>query len=275
MKVFRRRWAAPKPARTMVNLGGNRILIETAAGHQVLAFADDLSATPALVRNGYHDVSFASFLSRELHAGDTVVDVGANIGLIALHAACIVTAAGRVLAFEPNPECFALLSDSFYLNRMQGRAMARLDLIEAAVGDEPGMVELHAPTRHRGRASLDPVNVPEDDRSIFTVERVVLDPILDDIPEIRLVKIDVEGAELEVLRGLRRTIDERRVRLLDLELHEHLAGSTWDELMALLHELAATATSTFTIALDGTRQPTTVAEAATIGRLSHFVLAFD
>ena len=270
-----RPWAKRPPERTTVGLGDNRVLVETAYGFQILAFADDLAATPLLVRQGSHDPAFAEFLKRELRAGDVVVDVGANIGTVTIHAARHIAATGRVLAFEPNPDCFALLADSIYLNRMQGRVRAQIDIANVAVGAAAGVVELHVPTHHRGRASLSKENVPDSDQSVHAVEMVALDSVLLAIPEIRIVKIDVEGAELGVLQGLRQTLLERRVRLLDLELDDVLAGADWDELIALLRDLASTASSTFAINDDGTRRPMSVDAASHKDDLSHFVLAFE
>lgn len=89
------------------------------------------------------------------------------------------------------------------------------------------------------------------------------------------MKIDVEGAEFDVLQGLRRTILERRVRLIDLELSDTLAGPNWDPLVPLLHELEGMATSTFSIDQDGKRDPMSVETATHKDFLSHFVLAFD
>ena len=78
-----------------------------------------------------------------------------------------------------------------------------------------------------------------------------------------------------MLQGLRQTLLERRVRLLDLELDDVLAGADWDELIALLRDLASTASSTFAINDDGTRRPMSVDAASHKDDLSHFVLAFE
>lgn len=252
-------------------VGRNRVLVQTAAGHPILAFADDLCATPALIARGVHDEALANFLDRELRIGDVVVDVGANIGLVTIHAAHRVGLTGRVLAFEPNPDAADLLTESLYMNKTTGlRADVTID--RAAVGATPGSATLAIPRRHRGRASLDARNVPDDDTDTIDVPIVSLDERLAALPRIDLVKIDVEGAELDVLRSLTTTLDHRRIRVLCLELDPALAGPTWPELRELLGGLVHSARATFTINPDGTRRPMTIGEATHAGHLSSWCL---
>ena len=254
-------------------LGSNRLLVQTQQGFPVLTFADDLCVTPALARYGCHDRAFANFLDREIHRGQVVVDVGANIGLVTLHCARLVGAYGRVFAFEPNPETHQLLLDSLYTNRMEGLA-AEVQVHCAAVGNSIAPVALNIPTRHRGRASIDARNAQDPDVSVVIAPMVRLDDVFAGVAEINLVKIDVEGAELGVLQGMRSLIDRGKVRMLDLELNAKLAQDDWDPLAALLRDLASRAVSTFAIAGDGSRLPMSVGRALHQEPLPHWVVEF-
>ena len=277
-------------------VGDGTLLVRTAAGHPILAFADDLCVTPALVQRGSHDTALMHFLHRELSPGDVVVDVGANIGLITLQAAHKVRTSGRVIAIEPNPEVFDLLSRSLYMNRMEGLT-AEVTLHHAAAGASSGTSTLHVPRHHRGRASLKAVNATEaptvptgaptnadgagrgvdtglDDIEHVDVPVVALDDLLSGIAFVDLVKIDVEGAELGVLLGMTRLLAEGRIGMICLELDHRLAGPDWAQLCAMLDALSRTATATFTIDKGGRRVPFSVDAAIHAPRMASWCLEF-
>jgi FkbM family methyltransferase len=129
------------------------------------------------------------FLRQVLKTGDIVVDVGANIGLISLAAASLVGDTGRVVCIEPNPRTFRYLRKNVELNRF-----SHCTTFNCAVGEQSGTTLIS-----NGR--FDDINriVAEDGVS---VPLVTLDEILSEISgRIRLLKIDVEGYELYVLKG--------------------------------------------------------------------------
>lgn len=175
-------------------------------------------------------------LADALGTGDVFVDVGANTGLFVLPIAELVGSEGRVLAFEPAPDAARLLRSAA---RARG-VSPQIELYEMALGDEAGSLELRA----------DPA-APEDTtkRSLFVDGPAVADvPVraLDELvrygevelPEgIDAVKIDVEGAELRVLAGMRDTLDRHRPRMIVVETIEgHLqrAGSSVSEVDAFM-----------------------------------------
>jgi FkbM family methyltransferase len=138
------------------------------------------------------------FVSRFLRAGMTVLDVGAHHGLYTLLASMKVGAAGRVVAFEPSPREQKHLSGNVKLNRCKNVRIAPV-----AVGSS------------RGRANLFLVEGDEDYCNSLrppavkarTVAVSVAVETLDDylrgigISRVDFIKLDVEGAELEALRG--------------------------------------------------------------------------
>lgn len=133
-----------------------------------------------------------AFVARTLRPGETYVDVGANVGLLALRAATVVGPTGRVVAIEAHPRTAGFLAENVRLN-----GFAQVEVERVAVGDAEG--ELTFTDRHSDdQNSVDPggtggVRVP--------VRR--LDDLLppERAPHVRLLKIDVEGYELAALRG--------------------------------------------------------------------------
>jgi FkbM family methyltransferase len=151
--------------------------------------------------------------------GAVAFDVGANVGAYALLLGHAVGAAGRVYAFEPSPVAFAGLREHIRLNRLADRVTAVHCAVGAEVATLPFIV---ASTAGEGRLAPDArldgaLQVPVTTIDAFCErERVTPD----------FIKIDVEGAELDVLRGARETIGRTRGRLaLFVELHP----SIWPE----------------------------------------------
>lgn len=144
--------------------------------------------------SGTYEEGTLQMLSSLLRPGDIFVDVGANIGLMTVHASQTVGRNGRVIAFEPNPATREMLRSNCLLNRcenVQIMAQAAGSKVEKAlIYDDPGS--------NRGRASL---VRPAEAAAGHAVDVVRLDDALEDIDPIRLIKLDIEGFELEALRG--------------------------------------------------------------------------
>lgn len=166
-------------------------------------------------------------LERELRAGATFFDIGANVGFMTLIAARLVGPGGRVLAFEPVPANAAAITENLALNGID-------------------WVEVHetAVARHGGRSTLivsavsafsrlASVNVPTGARDTIEVAVTSVDEFMADgtapVPDV--IKIDVEGAELEVIEGMRETIAAHRPVIL-CEVHD--CNVEYVELMASL-----------------------------------------
>lgn len=152
-----------------------------------------------------------------LPRGGTFVDVGANWGYFTLVAAHAVGAGGRVLALEPDPRMAAEVRGNVARN-----GIAHVTVLETAASDGAGEAVLAGyaeADRNRGVSSL--VAAPAGDAPSFAVRTASLDDVLDahGIHRADLVKIDVEGAEELVLRGMARGLAEGRYGRILLELH--------------------------------------------------------
>ena len=161
--------------------------------------------------------------------GDLAVDAGAYRGVFTTRLSELVGPAGRVLAFDPNPEC---------VRRLEQIAGAAVNVVvhASALSDTAGAAVLHVPVRSGARVdALGHLgDAAEDDELALSVPTVTLDEVLDaEGRSVRFVKCDVEGHELAVLRGASKLLEEERPALL-VEIEWRHAGEAIHETFELL-----------------------------------------
>jgi len=155
---------------------------------------------------GAYEAEQAGWVRGCLRPGDVFVDVGASFGFYTTLASGLVGPAGRVFAFEPSPVAGGVLEAA-----IRESAMANVTLTRAAVGSKVGRVSLHLPTSGELHSPSALATFP----GFYSVEVPVL--ALDDfaplasVPAVRLMKIDVEGYEPDVVRGMARLARAGRI----------------------------------------------------------------
>jgi len=158
--------------------------------------------------------------------GDTVVDVGANIGYFSLLFAQCVGRSGTVYAFEPVPRLVLNLKRNLGLNKLNC-----VNVTAVALSDRRGKARFYeGPADNSGLSSL---REPRQSSASFEVELAPFDELIDDHSKVTLVKIDVEGAELQVLRGMERMLRATHPSLL-LEVTDHFLAEMGDSSASLL-----------------------------------------
>jgi FkbM family methyltransferase len=161
--------------------------------------------------------------------GQTVFDVGANIGYISLALAKAVGQSGCVVAFEPLPANLARLRSNMALNP----AGRRVEVVGAAVGAQAAQ-ELFMVHESGGMGKLQASQGRNAEyETTLTVEVVTLDDWIaeSDGPPPELIKIDVEGGEAAVLEGMSSTLTNDRPPVL-IELHGPEAAEAALEILA-------------------------------------------
>lgn len=139
--------------------------------------------------------------------GGTVVDAGAHIGWYTCHAAALVGSGGRVYAFEPDPAVFPFLHRNVELNAF-GQIVRT---IQKAVSDVNGTALLF---HHPLRSGQSNIQAPLPDFVASHVDAITLDTFFEQEgwPQVDVVKFDIEGAEIQAFRGMRRLV-QRNPRL--------------------------------------------------------------
>lgn len=161
---------------------------------------------------------FAALLARrpEVARGGSVVDVGAHIGYTAAVFSAALDAGRRVFAFEPDAANAALLAE----NLAPEIALGRVVPVVAAVGSVSGSAELVRSAVHPGDHRIARPGAPAlDGRERVSVPLVSLDDFFEERePEtLALVKVDVQGFEIEVCRGMARLLERQRVPWIAIE----------------------------------------------------------
>jgi FkbM family methyltransferase len=158
---------------------------------------------------GSYALPLVETMKRYLRPGDVFFDVGANIGYLSAIAAGLVGPAGQVHCFEPVPEYFERVEKLAALN--PGYAF-RANF--CAAGEQPGKCKIYV-TREPGQSTLVPA-YKTDPEIISTLEVPVirLDKYVEErgIERVALIKIDAEGFELPILRGLQGFFERRAQR---------------------------------------------------------------
>ena len=175
---------------------------------------------------GTYEAESINAMAALVRPGDTVIDVGANIGWMTLHLAGRVGSTGRVLAFEPAPGAAARLKQHVQINGFDN-----VDIIPLALGDR---TQGPRPIKIRSTYRLDGV----DDTEQAMISTVTLDHYLREHPAgaLRFIKIDTDGREAAVFRGSAATLSRYRPNLLFEVAPDSLGefGSAPDAILSLL-----------------------------------------
>ncbi len=179
---------------------------------QYLMWVDlhDRYVSNGCLNNNWEPDETTFFISR-LHTGDTVLDIGANIGWFTLVAAKHIGPAGTIHAFEPRPITYSMLSKTVSQNGLRNF----VHLWEYALSDSAGEVILNwaANTDNPGGSFVTTDKTGQAGHESVRVRAAKLDELLPDVaPDV--IKIDVEGAEPMVFSGAVNALGRRKPIIL-------------------------------------------------------------
>lgn len=159
------------------------------------------------------------FVGSYLKPGDAVFDIGANVGMFSAVMGLATTGSGRVTAFEPVPSNVARLEQNLERNQL-----TNVDIRAIALGSSDTELEIHLAV-DAAYHSFGPIEKPFRSVRCLKVPVRRLDNVWHEIgtPAVRFVKIDVEGAEEEILKGAKEFLTAcRPVVLIEANSAEHL-----------------------------------------------------
>ncbi len=159
---------------------------------------------------GVYEKEEVAFFSRYCRGDITFIDIGANIGLFSALALHQIGSGGRVVCIEPDSESYRFLKKTIGANlAMRGQDAPRADIIAAAATAEPRTLQLHRNPMNRGDnrvyASQDTLRWDTE-----VVNGIPVDTLCSrlGIDSIGFVKIDVQGFEHDVIKGMKKTLEQ-------------------------------------------------------------------
>lgn len=172
---------------------------------------------------GIYELPIQKRIKFELKYGDVFFDIGANAGFLSLVGAKAVGYSGRVIAFEPLPMNAYVIEEQFELNNLK-----QCQCIRCAIGERIGKSEIFLLKNTKGEPSPSRAYLLSRTSDIneghvmkrFNVDVITLDHFCQKhnlIPD--LIKIDVEGAEADVLRGAKGLLHSDRAPRIIMETH--------------------------------------------------------
>jgi len=167
----------------------------------------DAGVELSLFQTGTYEKGTLYFIASCLNRGDCFIDIGANIGLMSIFASQCVGNSGKILAFEAHPETHELLQKNIQLNHIEN-----IDTFNFALGNEPGKATIYDNWNvNRGGASL---VIHSENSTGFEVDVKTLDEVIQNDFQPKMIKIDVEGFEFQVLKGAAKTIENAKPILI-------------------------------------------------------------
>ena len=180
----------------------------------------------------WYDLPTQKLLEEVLQIGDEVVDIGANVGMFSLAARSLIGDEGTVYSFEPNPEVQKRLYNNIEINQIKN-----VIIYPVGLGDSEGNFTLSVPHINSGEGTISKFRENEyEDAKCHKVQvdvKIGDDVLYEAAP--RLIKIDVEGGEVGVLRGISKLISKCRPLIVAEYVPQHLArfDTTFDDILSI------------------------------------------
>ncbi len=194
---------------------------------------------PTLYLDGEYEAELRRLFEAADLSGGVCVDVGANIGLHTISMSRLAGDRGKVYAFEPESRNFKILEHNLRRNGIRN-----VSAVQNAVGDREGSCRLAVhPSNYGDHRIAASGPVPESNLSHWQdLPMTTLDTALATVPagSVKLIKIDVQGFEFHVVRGMRQTLRRNPDAILILEVFPEgltAAGSSAAELVSAVRDL--------------------------------------
>jgi FkbM family methyltransferase len=256
------RAALEREARRMcqtARLGDGELICRVLGKYIMYVDPQDRGITPHLALNGFWESWVTVALARLIQPGWRCIDIGANVGYFTLLMADRAGTAGRVMALEPNPAMARHLELNVCVNGFRDR----VDMRGVAAADrDDGEARLTVDPADPGLATICAGSGREG--QVIAARTATVDRLVAAWPCVDLVKIDAEGAEPAIWRGMQRTLARNARIAVVLEF----SPSLYDDAAGFLREMRAGGFHPRQVAPDGTiapLAPEALAEAAASG----------
>ena len=188
-------------------LGASTIRAHTSWGAALDLEFSDVSTASAIYFGAYEEEEVKKIF-KYVKRGMTVLDIGAHIGYFALLMAHLVGPDGLVFAFEPNPSTYTQLKTNLAIN--PHLSDGRIKILQSALGEDQGVQSFFCPiSGYEGLAGLkDTKRAPINQVSKVEVDTLDNFAVTHNLKRIDFIKMDIEGAEYDVLKGSEKVLNE-------------------------------------------------------------------
>lgn len=181
-------------------------------------FLDKEDSLMLSIKNNKHELTEIELLKQIIKNGDTVLDLGANIGVYTLIFAKLVGKSGHVFAFEPDPTNFEILKKNILVNKHEN-----VILENKAVSNKEGNLKLYLSTENNGMHRIYPSKWCKESIDINSIK---IDNYFNKNQKIDFIKLDIEGAEYDALLGMESIIQNNEnivifIEFVPTSLEEH------------------------------------------------------
>jgi FkbM family methyltransferase len=167
------------------------------------------------VREGY----ILETMEKELEIANVVVDIGANVGYYALLEAKIIGNKGKIYAIEPVPETNELLKENVKLNNYEN-----VEIYQQAIGDKTGVATMYV-SEWLNRSQMKELGLKNEKVSHeVNVPISTLDDFMEDKPYPDIIRMDTEGYEYNILKGMQRILETKKALSIFMEFHFRWLG---------------------------------------------------
>lgn len=180
-------------------MGDETMLCRILARFKMYVSTQDIGLGPHLIADGFWEMWVTKTMVDVVKPGMVCIDAGANVGYYSVLMGELTGLEGKVIAAEPMPGTRQLLDRNIAINGFS----QIVEVTGMAFGDGPGTVTLYMPPGEPKNALICAVP-PHPDWEAATVPVIAIDGL--ELPRVDFVKIDVEGAEIDVWHGMRQTI---------------------------------------------------------------------
>lgn len=239
-------------------IGNNKMLVKLAYGGMLQISSDDLSLMPSLVTTGVIEAPLTKFFINYIKPGQTIVDIGANVGYFTILAAKLVGITGKIIGFEANPNVYEILKDNISMNWLNQQTI----LYNKAIYSKDTLLNFHSSHKFHGDSSIHLIEKNENALSFYTtiqVEAIPLDSQFNKLEYIDLLKIDIEGGEYQAFLGMLNLIEQKKIKQIIFEWNKTMLGDEYSEFISLLNLIHQKYNGDFYILdQEGNPTPTTI-----------------
>lgn len=190
------------------------ILIKKVQGSKMRLDLKDEGISKDLVLDGIREPESTKEIKKIVKPGDVVVEAGANIGYYALMESQLVGKKGKVYAIEPIAENVKCLKNNIKLNNYPN-----IEVFQIAIGEKEKMAKMHIASHSNWNSFI---NHRRGIIGTKDIKVTSLDNFLKNKRHPNLIRMDVEGYEYNIIKGMKNTLKSKRPLKLFIELHPHI-----------------------------------------------------